>query len=589
MKRHVLYAGLGLTYGRLLQCLRLAMIDEWLDGLDDSTHDICIVGSGPAGISLALQLERFGLSVLMLESGSRAREAANQDLSSADFPDSQMHYEMDTIVSRQLGGTSNLWGGRCVPFDPIDFASRPTLVDEGWPFTYEELLPYYDGACRYAHSGAPIFSLPTEKASSSDDDFTCAALERWSSDRRMHVAHQERLTNSRLIDIRLRVTATGMNFTDAGRVHSIDVVRSDGNERRRIRIRKLVLAAGGLETTRLLLAAQRHAPERFGGRDGALGRYYMGHVTGIIADIVFQNPELDAELDFFMDDGVYARRRFVPSFATQLREQILNVAMWPIIPKVADPTHGNGILSLSYLALSLEKLGGRLVPELIRKRHAGLEADRGLHLRNVLRDLPHTVAFVPNFLWRRYISRPSLPGLFLRDPDHRYRLFYHSEQSPNPDSRVTLTDTLDRTGLPKLLIDLRVRDEDAHSVVRVHELFSQWLLRSGEGTLNYRMPRSDRVSAVLAQARHGSHQIGTARIGKSRATAVVDKDLRAFDSPNLFAVSSAVLPTSSQANPTLTTMALALRLADTLVREHAHERHPAAVATIEPKRSMVHT
>jgi choline dehydrogenase-like flavoprotein len=563
------------------------MIHEWLDGLDDSVHDICIVGSGPAGISLALQLERFGLSVLVLESGARAREAANQDLSSANFPDSDMHYEMDTIVSRQLGGTSNLWSGRCVPFDPIDFAPRPSLVDGKWPFTYEELLPYYDGACRYAHSGAPIFSLPSEKARFADDDFSCAALERWSSDRRMHVAHQARLTNSRLIDIRLRVTVTGLNFTEAGRVHSIDVVRSDGNERRRIRIRKLVLAAGGLETTRLLLAAQRHAPERFGGRDGALGRYYMGHVTGIIADIAFQNPELDAELDFFLHDGVYARRRFVPSFATQLREQILNVAMWPIIPKVADPGHGNGVLSLSYLALSHEKLGGRLVAELIRKRHAGVEADRGLHLRNVLRDLPHTAAFVPSFLWRRYVSKPGLPGLFLRNPDHRYRLFYQSEQSPNPDSRVTLTDAVDRTGLPKLMIDLRIREEDAQSVVRAHELFSQWLHRSGQGTLSYRMPRPNRIDAVLAQARHGSHQIGTVRMGKSRTTAVVNKDLRAFDSPNLFAVSSAVLPTSSQANPTLTTMALALRLADTLVREQARENCPDAVATIEPKRSTI--
>lgn len=563
------------------------MIQEWLDGLDETVHDVCIVGSGPAGLSLALQLERFGLSVLVLESGARAREVANQDLSSANFRDAETHYEMDSIISRQLGGTSNLWGGRCVPFDPIDLANRPFLAESKWPLTYEELLPYYDGACRYTQSGIPIFNLPLEDGTLSDGEFTCEALERWSRERRLHIAHQERLTSSHLVDVRLNVTVTGLNFTDSGRVHSIDVARSTGNERRRFRVRKLVLAAGGLETTRLMLAGQRRVPERFGGADGALGRYYMGHITGNIAEIAFRKPDLDAALDFFVHDGAYARRRFVPTFATQLRERLLNIAMWPIIPNVADPSHGSGILSLSYLALSNQRIGGRLVADLIRRRHVGTRVtNRSRHLENIVRDLPHTASFIPSFLWRRYVSKPGLPGLFLRNPEHRYRLFYQSEQSPNPDSRVTLADAVDRTGLPQLMIDLRVREEDAWSVVRTHDLFSQWLEHVGAGSLSYGIPRVGRTEAVLAQVRHGSHQIGTVRMGKSRTTAVVDKDLRVFDSPNMFVVSSAVLPTSSQANPTFTTIALALRLADTLAREHAAEQYPETVATIETIRSI---
>jgi choline dehydrogenase-like flavoprotein len=426
-----------------------------------------------------------------------------------------------------------------------------------------------------------------EDGTLSDGDFTCEALERWSQERRLHIAHQERLTSSHLVDVRLNATVTGLNFTDSGRVHSIDVARSTGNERRRIRVRKLVLAAGGLETTRLMLAGQRRVPERFGGANGALGRYYMGHITGNIAEIAFRKPDLDTALDFFVHDGAYARRRFVPTFATQLRERLLNIAMWPIIPNVADPSHGSGILSLSYLALSNERIGGRLVADLIRKRHVGTRVtNRSRHLENIVRDLPHTASFIPSFLWRRYVSKPGLPGLFLRNPEHRYRLFYQSEQSPNPDSRVTLADAVDRTGLPQLMIDLRVREEDAWSVVRTHELFSQWLERVGAGDLSYGMPRAGRTEAVLAQVRHGSHQVGTVRMGKSRTTAVVDKDLRVFDSPNMFVVSSAVLPTSSQANPTFTTIALALRLADTLAREHVAEQYPETVATIETIRSI---
>ena len=110
-------------------------------------------------------------------------------------------------------------------------------------------------------------------------------------------------------------------------------MRPDGSQRRRLPVRNLVIAAGGLESTRLLLAAQRDAPNRFGGRRWSTGRYYMGHVIGDIAEIVFSNAALDGAFDYFVDShGSYVRRRFVPSQSTQLREKILNSAMFPIVP-----------------------------------------------------------------------------------------------------------------------------------------------------------------------------------------------------------------------------------------------------------------
>jgi choline dehydrogenase-like flavoprotein len=183
------------------------------------------------------------------------------------------------------------------------------------------------------------------------------------------------------------------------------------------------------------------------------------------------------------------------------------------------------------------------------------------HLINVAQDLPGAIAISIDFLWRRYMTKTRLPGFFIHSKDLRYRLAYCSEQAPQPDSRVVLSGKYDRTGLAKIRVDLRFHESDAQSIVRTHSLFSDWLIKAGIGYLKWTMPAGNRIGAVLAQAKQGTHQIGTIRMGSNRRDGVVDQNLCTFDCPNLSVVSTAVLPTSSQANPTLTAVALAMRLA----------------------------
>jgi choline dehydrogenase-like flavoprotein len=539
------------------------MIYETFDGLTDVYHDVCIVGAGPIGISLAVELDRLGFTVLLLESGRKTADAYIQELSNAHLVSPEIHDDMSIAVCRQLGGTSNLWGGICLRFDPIDFISRPGLIDARWPITYEELLPYYDRACWHTRSGAPLYELPIPDVTTDDGAFSFHALERAANEQKSQVIHRKELAGSARIDVRLSTTVVGLSFEANGRVNAVEIVRPDGSQRRRLPVRNIVIAAGGLESTRLLLAAQRDAPNRFGGVDGPLGRYYMGHVIGDIATIEFSNAALDRAFDFFVDtNGSYVRRRFVPSQSTQLREKILNSAMFPTVPPVADARHGSAILSLIYLVLAYGPLGRLIVAEAIRKRHIPPKpVDLAGHLLNVVKGLPSGIALSSDFLWRRYMTRSRLPGFFIRSKNHRYPLAFHAEQTPQPDSRVTLFGEVDRTGLPKIQVDLRFHQTDAWSVVRTHELFSQWLTRTGFGHLEWNMPAAQRINAVLAQAKHGTHQIGTIRMGASRNDGVVDRNLRTFDSANLFVVSTAVLPTSGQANPTLTAIALAMRLA----------------------------
>ena len=179
-----------------------------------------------------------------------------------------------------------------------------------------------------------------------------------------------------------------------------------------------------------------------------------------------------------------------------------------------------------------------------------------------MRDPGRTLGFAPWFLWKTKRAQPRLPGLFLRNPARRYGLEYHAEQLPHPESRPDALGTAtDRVGLPRLRIDLRFSDADAAGVVRAHDALEAWLRRNRLGRLAWRMPPEARAAAVLATAKHGNHQIGTIRMGSDRRSAVVDADCRSFDLPNLAVVSTAVLPTSGQANPTMTAIQLGLRLA----------------------------
>ena len=551
------------------------MIRDGIAGLDTETHEICVVGAGPVGIALALELSRQGRRVLLLESGREGPTDATQTLSDAEIVDPARHDPMSIAVSRQLGGTSNLWGGRCLPYDPIDFEHRSIHGDARWPIGIGDIAPHYERAIAYACAGAPVFETNELAAVTDSASFSTRHLERWSANKRAHVAHRDTLRNDRAIDVRLGATVTGFAW-NSDRVSHVCVTDRAGH-RQKIAIETVVIATGGLESTRLLLSEQRCAPLRFGGADGALGRYYMGHVIGEIADVVLASDTISREFDFTIDaHGSYVRRRITPSPMLLRDSNLLNCAFWPVVPPVADPAHRDGFLSAIALGLSVDAIGRRILPEAIRQRHIPPGMTRTPHLRNVLRDLPAAITEIPTLIWKRYGARVPAPAFFKRNGARRYGFSYHAEHAPRATSRVWLNGVVDATGLPRLSVDLRFSHDDAASVVTLHDALAQWLPDAGIGTLTWRMPKHDRIEAVLQQASHGTHQIGTARMASSENDGVVDADLRAFGSDNLFVTSSAVLPTSGQANPTLTVMALAMRLADRLAARSKTEITTAA-------------
>jgi len=536
------------------------LIGSGLSGLPERPADVCVVGSGPAGIALALELAAKGLRVLVLESGGEAEDKSLAELSASEIVDPRVHDDTRITTSRRLGGTSNLWGARCQPFDPIDLADRPWIQGSAWPLALSDVEPWYPRACELLSCGEPAFRSDEWAAQFIDKRVDAGRLERFSNRPKMQVAHRQALQSSPLIDLRLRCTVVEAGLDPAGRIEHLVVCTPDG-ARHRVPVRCVVLAMGGLETTRFMLAMQQRQPQLFDGPDGMLGRYYMAHVIGEVADVQFRSDETDRAFDFLLDGrGSYARRRLIPSDDEQRRRELTNVSFWPVVPPVADARHGSALLSAVFLAMSIGPVGRLLMAEAIRRYHAPEGTARGPHLANVLRDLPSAIGGSARFLYQRYLSRWRIPGFFIRNPNRTYGLSYHAEHLPSAGSRVTLSTEHDRFGLPRLRVDLRFGMQDAQALFRAHELMREWLEATGIGVLRYRQPAEDTPQAILAVAKHGTHQIGTVRMGTDRHTGIVDRNLRSFDVSNLYVASSAVFPSSGQANPTLTIVALATRL-----------------------------
>lgn len=535
--------------------------------------DVCIVGAGAAGIVLSLELAKTGMSVVLLEAGGFRGDAENQDPNRGTIVDPGNHSPLHESRCRQLGGTTAIWGGRCIPFDNIDFEKRDYVPNSGWPFGLTEMEPYYRIANRYCQCGENsyivpqvLFDAPQRMVEGFRNDYvTDVQLERWSLPTNFgkeYFRDMESATNLRVL---LNAVCLNIELNKEGNHVSSLRVSSPRRNLFSVKARAVVLAGGGLEVTRLLLASNNVRNSGIGNHADLLGRYYMGHISGSISQAKFNGDPNKTIYYFERDrDGVYCRRRFWISEKGQKEMKILNTVFWLDNPPIFDPAHKNGVLSLAYLALSTPGLRERLAPIPIVKSALG-SASGGRyweHFLNLIRDIPQIICFIPTFLYKRYVPKRRLPGFFLKNRSNIYNLHYHAEQSPNYESRVTLSEERDEYGIRRLHVDFRYHELDVESVCRAHRLLDEELRKYQCGHLTFNS--DDIQNDVLSQARDGIHQIGTTRMSKESQAGVVNEHCRVHGVRNLFIASSSVFPTSSQANPTLTIVALSVRLAQHL-------------------------
>lgn len=543
-----------------------------------------MVGAGPAGIVIALELARSGHSVVLVESGGTKPDPQTQSLGDTPHFDPNRHAPMALATRRQLGGASIIWGGRCIPYDRVDFDKRPFIPDSSWPVSYDELSGYFQRASDWFFTGDAKFSaLDVSKIAHTtlvpglpDGNVKSSTLERWSLPTNFGREYRQALRTT--AGLRVETGLTGVRIAthdDRETVGYVECRRIDG-KRHDIRAKHFVLACGALETTRLLMASDAHHPGGIGNHSGLLGRYYMGHLSGRIARVRFTTPPRATAYAYDRDaKGVYLRHRLSFSRECLHREHLPNIVSWLVNPEIADPAHGSGVLSFAYLALSSPLFGPRFVAEAIRRAAIG-DGPRIVwpHVRNMLLDLPSTLAFIPTFAVRRFLCWRKAPGFFVRSASNTYTLHYHAEQVPHRDSRVSLAEDRDALGMRRLIIDLRYTEQDVSGVLKAHELWDEHLRHSRCGHLEY-FP-GDLRQMVWEQAADGYHQIGTTRMAQTPDEGVVDANLRVHRMHNLYVASSSVFVTSGQANSTFMIVAFSLRLADHLHRLLRSERGAAS-------------
>ena len=529
------------------------MIEDLRDCDRDATLacDVCIVGAGAAGITLARALAGSGLTLCLVESGGLDFEAATQALAAganAGMP----YYDLVDTRLRFFGGTTNIWGGRCVPLAPLDFSARAWVPGSGWPLDYAELEPWYTRA-------AQDFALDVGGAAAAWLDPAAAELgldrhaftsSRWRFDdlaERFNARRCADLCARRDLRILLHANLRHIQANPAAdAVTAVELMALNGR-RAWLCARAYVLACGGIENARLLLAARDVEPHGLGNRHDQVGRCFMEHPharAGIIEPRA--GYRLWARFQRRYPPGaVPTAPVLLPSPELQRELGVLNTALTFKLQR--DPRHGVSLRKRLYSHFKHElapSRGGRRLWQVYR----GLRKAVQRRLRQPVERVRHALGLI------------------------RVHVMIRAEQAPNAASRVRLGDTSDALGMPLAVLDWRLSALDKLSVARLAARLDTALAAAGHGRLELSGWLREPGDAwpidptVGNHAIAGYHHMGTTRMSSAPAGGVVDADCRVHGYANLYLAGSSVFTTSGWANPTLTIVALAHRLAAHLRR-----------------------
>ncbi|MBK8176020.1 MAG: GMC family oxidoreductase [Rhodospirillales bacterium] len=516
------------------------MIDDARTIPDGSVlrFDICIVGAGAAGITLAREFEGQSFSVLLVESGSFEFNDRTQALYAGEI--SQGLYELDVSRLRYFGGCTNHWGGVCRPFDADDFSTRPWIPDSGWPITIADVAPYYDPAC-------DIVQLPTKHWDNVSWEESLAefyrlpfmgkriagAIFQLSPPTRFGEVYREPLEQSANVRTLLNANVVEIAADPSGRhVTALRVACLDGPNFS-ITARIVVIAMGAVETARLMLASNAQSPAGIGNSYDLVGRYYANHPGFYAADIVLSEPADVMARPLSAMQTILPRLIVTPQEAA--REQLAKFSAW------ANPVSKDGRLDPSDGYVALRSLFRDI-------RRGQLPSDLMDKLGRLLGDLDGTARDIWN--------RTSAATMIRLDPEW--------ETVPNPDSRVTLIAERDSVGMQKVRVDWRLSTLDIHTVQRSIEIIGEVVGEAGFGRVHVHEWLQSGPTPSTFPGHENYHPASTTRMSDDTKRGVVDRHCRVHGIDNLYIAGASVFPTVSAVNPTLTVVALSLRLAEHL-------------------------
>lgn len=509
--------------------------------------DICIVGAGAAGITLALQLEKSRYRVMVLESGDAGPLDSADELNDLQIAGHPLNIS-EPMRRRAFGGTTIATYGRAVLLDDIDFEDRPWVTKQGWPIDQQEIKRWYPQAAKVMKlqqpelldagfwSQQPLHRMAKEHGLST-------RVHRWGKHINLGKAWQKYLRRSENVEVMLRATAVSCDSGPGrNRIQQLSCRALNGGHFS-VHARVFVLAAGGLENPRLLLLSKIGTnPPAINW--GPVGRYYMNHprsetlakihlgTAEYLRDVRSQSPELKSLL-MHRQKKISGRLQFALSPGDDLQRN-------------------EGLLNVSSFFFAVSDLKARDALQQLTRVRTAWSQDKLRGIREAGGLLPHLPILAGGAVHRLRLKPYRAGHLVVVD---------QCEQKPDPDSRVLLGQGTDRFGSPILKLDWRIGPDTTRSLRRSHELMANFFESSGIGRFESKLIENPDLEPEYQDC---AHPTGTTRMSRLDKDGVVDSDCRVHGLENLFVAGSSLFPVGSHGGPTFTIISLAARLAEHL-------------------------
>jgi choline dehydrogenase-like flavoprotein len=512
--------------------------------------DLCVVGSGPAGISIVDRLRKSGLSIVLLESGGFNLELPTQELYRGEL-DGHDYFRLDACRWRLFGGSSNRWGGWCRPLEAVDFTRRDWLPYSGWPIDAAALLPYHAAA-------AELFELPNARfdfgawrdrlprplpidGSNFDNN-----VFQHSPETNFGETCRTRILGATGVTTLIHANLVSMHLDPGSERVGLLRVATLSGRRFTVRPKLVVLAAGGIENARLLLASQADRAAGLGNEYDLVGRFFMEHLHVPAGHMIDAGSAWDNK--FFgksIFDDVRLRGVITPTPQAQDHFRLPSTSI-----AIEGARYSFGTPFVGWPP--------RITFGPVR-RYRTLRHGRWKWLVETLKKAADRAQAVPRTIKTGNASRAAGRKAGPLSASERVcSIYFRSEQAPDPQNRVLLTARRDALGMPQPCLNWRVNPIDAAGITGWLDVLDRDLRQRGLG----------RVVAPCAHWQDGiiggPHHMGGTRMSADPRHGVVDADCRVHSVANLYVAGSSVFTTGGYANPTFTLVTLALRLADTL-------------------------
>lgn len=498
--------------------------------LDNSTiikGDICIVGAGVAGISIALQFINTSFKVILLEGGGFEYDDKVQKLYDGQIT-GQKYYPMMSSRLHYFGGTSGHWGGLCSPLDDIDFSKRDWIPDSGWPISKIDLDSFYKKATQILDLPSDDFNIDYWKKKNPkvvplplNEDIIKNKIYQRSTPTRFGEKYDELIKYSKNVFLYTYANATNLICNDdLTKIDNIEIKNYTG-KKHTVKARLNIIACSAIQNARLLLASNKQLQYGVGNQNDLVGRYFMEHLEINSANLILKTPN---PLNFYTWNK--------------------NISAELMASTKSQQSRGMLHATMSLLPLEIEsKMKPSMETWAFKDPRKSSKNSKNIS----------TLAY----------KQSRFRRMFLSNNYSSYGVYTRLEQCPNPNSRILLNKDVDSLGVPKINLNWNFTNLEKKSIRETNILLGQQIGAIGIGRLKLKDFLLDVNDNTMPENTSGGwHHIGTTRMSNDPKKGVVDSNCKVTGIMNLYIAGSSCFPTAGAVTPTLSIVALSLRLSE---------------------------